>query len=76
MKFFIKLSVFLAAAALVFTSFSAAFCADEKSETPVFYVKEVEVDVGEIYEEKDVTYDFIVENHGQGELHINRVKAG
>ncbi|MDZ7860496.1 MAG: hypothetical protein U5O15_07500 [Candidatus Krumholzibacteriota bacterium] len=76
MKFFIKLSVFSAAAVLVFTSFSAAFCADEKSDNPVFYVQEREVDVGEVYEEKNVTYDFIVENHGQGELHINRVKAG
>jgi len=76
MKAFLKVSVFSAALFVLLVSYTAAFCAEKEAGNPVFFVKEKVVDVGQVYEEADLHYDFIVENHGQGELHINRVKAG
>jgi hypothetical protein len=76
MKSFIKMSVFSAAVFMVLALVTDAFCAEKSVDHAVFFVKEKVVNVGEVYGEGDITYDFIVENHGNGELHINRVKAG
>ena len=76
MKSFFKVSIFTVAVFAVLVSFATAFCTEKSEENPVFFVKEKEIDVGQIYEGKDVNYDFIVENHGHGELHITRVRAG
>ncbi|MCD6379942.1 hypothetical protein J7M07_05800 [bacterium] len=76
MKSFLKMSVFSAAVFMVLAFFTDAFCAGKSAEQAVFFVKEKVANVGEVYGEGEITYDFIVENHGNGELYINRVKAG
>jgi len=67
----------LAAVFAILLSFSAAQAlrADD-GKKPVIHIEERIVDVGLIYEEKDVEYDFVVENRGNAELHILRIKAG
>lgn len=76
MKTFLKVSVFSAAVFMLLVTYTAAFCAENEAGNPIFFVKEKVVNVGQAYEEQDLNYDFIVENHGQGELHINRVNPG
>jgi hypothetical protein len=64
------------AAAIMFTLTAGAFCEDSKEKVPVINIEKKIVDVGTIYEERDVSHEFPVENRGDAELHILRIKAG
>lgn len=77
MKIFKKtaLSAFIAMAVLA--SFATiAFCGNADEKKPSIYIGEKTVNMGLIYEERDVSHDFVVENRGNAELHILRIKAG
>jgi hypothetical protein len=67
-------AVILTAVVLSVAAPPAALSKEEK--VPVAYIEEKVVDVGQIYEEKDVEHEFIIENRGNAELHILRIKAG
>lgn len=60
---------------LMLLSSFAALCEEEDKLKPSLYLKEDNVDLGAIYEGADVTHEFVIENKGQGELNILRVKA-
>jgi hypothetical protein len=59
---------------MLLTSFSA-LCNEEDKLKPSLFIKEKEADLGTIYEGADVSYEFVIENRGQAELNILRVKA-
>lgn len=46
------------------------------ADSPTFFVKDKQPDLGEFFEGKDIEYTFMVRNNGVGELHINNVKPG
>lgn len=69
-----KITVSAMVVLLLLTSF-AAFCEEKDKLKPSLYLKENKVNLGTIYEGADVTHEFVIENKGQGELNILRVKA-
>ncbi len=69
-----KITVSAMVVLLLLTSF-AAFCEEKDKLKPSLYLKENKVNLGAIYEGADVTHEFVIENKGQGELNILRVKA-
>jgi len=50
--------------------------ASAQDNLPKFYVKEKVVNVGEVMEGEDVTYDFVIRNMGSAELQIISVRPG
>ncbi len=77
MRKYFRRALAAAAAFTILLSLTAAQAlkADDEKK-PVIHMEKKIVDVGLIYEEKDVEYDFVVENRGNAELHILRIKAG
>jgi len=69
-----KVTVSAIVVLLLLSSF-AAFCEEKDKLKPSLYLKEDNVDLGDIYEGAEVTHEFVIENKGQGELNILRVKA-
>ncbi|MBN2070827.1 MAG: hypothetical protein JW814_05150 [Candidatus Krumholzibacteriota bacterium] len=48
----------------------------QATDSPMFFVREKTVDLGNFYEGLDIAYDFTVRNNGVGELHITSVRPG
>lgn len=62
---------------LVIALLSTVSTADKKKlDPPKFYIRESDVDVGEVFEGVNVTHVYNVRNNGVGELHIINVRPG
>ncbi len=62
---------------LIFLIFSAACNAGKKNQDPPkFFIRHRTVDVGEVYEGRNISHVYKVRNNGAGELHIISVRPG
>ena len=55
---------------------AACYAGKKNQDPPKFFVHHRAVDVGEVYEGRNITYAYKVRNNGIGELHIINVKPG
>lgn len=62
---------------LICALYSAICYADKKDkDPPKFHVHKTSVDIGDVYEGRDIVYTYKVRNNGVGELHIINVRPG